>query len=74
MDQKLRGMVAWIKAIRDDKVVGRGTCSSIDECYSDAELEARLKEENIKGKIESVAWARRCEKLYREMEKNTQDW
>ena len=27
-----------IKAVRDDKLVGRGTCSSIDECWGDNEL------------------------------------
>ena len=27
-----------IEAVRKDKLVGRGSCSSIDECYGDAEL------------------------------------
>lgn len=28
----------FIEAVRSDKLVGRGTCSVIDECYTDEEL------------------------------------
>lgn len=66
---KLTGMPAWIKAVRDDAKVGRGSCSVIDECYTDAELEEALKRAGIKGKIESVRWARGVERLYRERER-----
>lgn len=31
-----------IQAIRTDRRVGRGSCTSIDECYDDAELVARF--------------------------------
>ena len=31
-----------VAAIRADKIVGRNTCSVIDECYTDAELAAHL--------------------------------
>jgi hypothetical protein len=27
-----------VKAIRSNKLIGSGTCSSIDECYEDSEL------------------------------------
>jgi hypothetical protein len=66
---KLIGMPAWIKAVRDDDKVGVGSCSVIDECLTDAELEAALKRDGIRGKIESVRWARRVERMYRELER-----
>jgi len=69
---KLIGMPAWIKAVRDDEKVGVGSCSVIDECYTDAELEDALKREGIKGKIESVRWARRVDRMYREREREAQ--
>jgi len=69
---KLIGMPAWINAVRIDEKVGRGSCSVIDECYTDAELEDALKRDGIKGKIESVRWARRVEKNYREREREVQ--
>ena len=65
---KLTGMPAWIRAIRDDARGGVGSCSVIDECWTDAELEKALKHENIRGKIESVRWARRIDRIYRERE------
>ncbi len=65
---KLIGMPAWIQAVRNDEKVGLGSCSVIDECYTDAELEEALKRDGIRGKIEAVRWARRVEKLYRERE------
>ena len=69
---KLIGMPAWIKAVRSDEKVGVGSCSVIDECYTDAELEAALVREGIKGKIESVRWARRVDRNYREREREVQ--
>lgn len=69
---KLIGMPAWIKAVRSDEKVGVGSCSVIDECYTDAELEEALKREGIRGKIESVRWARRVDRNYREREREVQ--
>jgi hypothetical protein len=61
-------MPAWVAAIRADNKVGIGSCSVIDECYTDAELERELNDAGIKGKIESVRWARNVDQLYRERE------
>lgn len=36
-----------VAAIRADKIVGVGTCSPIDECYTDAELAAYLDDAGI---------------------------
>lgn len=46
-----------VQAIRDDKLVGRGTCSTIDECYTDGELIEQLDSEGIHSTKESVEWA-----------------
>jgi hypothetical protein len=52
-----------VKAIRDDKKVGRGTCTTIDECYSDEELIAELNEEGVKTPADAVKWAHELEGL-----------
>ena len=68
---KLIGMPAWINAVRKDEKVGVGSCSVIDECYTDDELAAALREDGIRGKIESVSWARRIDRLFREREQSS---
>lgn len=57
-----------VAAIRSDVKVGRGTCSVIDECYSDSELLAALAEEGIDTVKAAVDWARDVERLFRERE------
>jgi hypothetical protein len=51
-----------IEAVRRDSVVGRGTCSSIDECYSDDELWEVISE--AKSEEEAVRIAREDEGLW----------
>ena len=53
---------AKIAAIRTDHIVGRGTCSMIDECFSDAELLEALKEDGVKSALDARSWARRLHK------------
>ena len=36
-----------VVAVRADATIGRGTCSSVDECFTDEEVIARLDEEGI---------------------------
>ena len=48
-----------IEAIRNDAMVGRGSCSSLDECYSDSELLELISEDNISTPRKAVEWARR---------------
>jgi hypothetical protein len=69
-----------IEAIRNDVMVGRGSCSSIDECYSDDELLKALDDSghgSLASPIESphaaVEWARRCETMWLEQGLN-QRW
>jgi hypothetical protein len=50
-------MDARVEAIRKHRLVGRGSCTSIDECFSDAELLAFLDENEVKTPEQAVAWA-----------------
>ena len=51
-------------AIRNHPKVGRGSCSTIDECYTDEELLRDLDAAGIKGKRAAVRWAREGENLW----------
>lgn len=57
-----------VAAVRSDVKVGRGTCSVIDECYSDRELAQALAEAKINTVKAAVKWARDVERLFRERE------
>lgn len=59
-------MEKLIEAIRNDELVGRGSCTSVDECYSDAELGEELKRAGISTPQAAVKWARDSEGLYLE--------
>ena len=54
-----------VKAIREDKRIGRGTCSTIDECYDDSDLIELLDEYDVKYPIDAVKWAIVHERLWR---------
>lgn len=62
-----------LKAIRDDVLVGDGSCSVIDECCSDAELIEELNKANITSAMEAINWAHKIEGLYLEQGLN-QRW
>ena len=55
-----------VLAIRDCPVVGRGSCSSIDECYDDSDLIKMLNEDNIESKKAAKNWALDHESLWLE--------
>jgi hypothetical protein len=57
-----------IAAVRGDVKVGRGSCSVIDECYGDRELDDALADAGIDTVNDAVAWARDVERLFRERE------
>lgn len=57
-------MKELIEAVRKDPVVGRGSCSSIDECWSDSDLEQYLREDGITDPKAAVRWAREHEELW----------
>jgi hypothetical protein len=55
-----------VVAVRADRLVGHGTCSSIDECYSDQELLEALDESEVKTPEDAIKWAREGEGLHLE--------
>ena len=57
-----------IAAVRADSKVGCGSCSVIDECYTDSELVAALEDSGIDTVGGAVEWARDIERLFRERE------
>ena len=56
----------WVEAIRQHKLGGRGSCSSIDECWSDVELSEMLVEQGIKSEKAAVTWALDVEGMWHE--------
>ena len=66
-------MDARVQAIREHKLVGRGSCSSIDECMSDEELVQELDERKVGTADEAVKWAVHHEDLFLEQGLN-QRW
>jgi hypothetical protein len=46
-----------VEAIRSNKRVGRGTCTTIDEAYTDNELVEALDEAEAITVEEAIAWA-----------------
>lgn len=60
-----------IAAVRADRLVGRGSCSSIDECYEDVELAELLAD--CKTEKEAIATAHKAEGLFLEQGLN-QRW
>lgn len=62
-----------VLAIRGDKVVGRGSCSSIDECLDDEDLRAELEQDKVQTPDDAIEWARQREGLFLEQGLN-QRW
>lgn len=66
-------MDACVAAIRSDKAVGRGSCSSIDECMDRADIVGTLAVDGIMDPAKAVEWARDHERLFLEQGLN-QRW
>ena len=64
-------MDSRVEAIRSSKIVGRGSCSSIDECMSDAELVQELDDDKVTDPTKAVEWAIDREDLHLENGLNT---
>ena len=45
-----------VNAIRGCPIIGRGTCSSIDECLSDKEIKEMLDEDGIDTDDGAIKW------------------
>jgi len=59
-------MDTLVKAIREDKLVGAGSCTSIDECFDDHEIAEELQREGITTVEGAIKWARDREGLWLE--------
>jgi hypothetical protein len=59
-------MDSRIAAIREDKRVGKNSCSSIDECMTDQEIQSALDEAGILTPDAALKWALRSEGLHLE--------
>ena len=55
-----------VQAIRTDRRVGSGSCSTLDECYEDVELLTKLIDDKVATPSEALAWAYRHELIYLE--------
>ena len=60
-----------VEAIRKDPCVGRGTCSSTDECLSDDTLSWELNKDGIVSTTAAIQWARDHEQMFMEQLLNT---
>ena len=60
-----------VKAIREDSKVGKGSCSRIDECFSDNELIEALDGDNIKTPRAALGWGYDDQGLFLEQALNT---
>jgi hypothetical protein len=60
-----------VQAIRADKLVGYGSCSTIDECTTDEELREKLDEAEVATPEEAIKWAYDYENLRDEQCLNT---
>ena len=58
-----------IAAVRADRRVGVGSCSVIDECYTDEELADELGDAGCTSAAAAVRWARAADRLWRERER-----
>lgn len=56
--------MAGIAAIRKDKIVGSGTCSVIDEAFTDDELREGMAEDGVVTAKQALAWARRIHRCW----------
>jgi len=62
-----------VTAIRNDKLIGSGTCSTVDEAYGDADLIEELDEGKITTPEAAVKWAIQLEDIQMEQALN-QRW
>jgi hypothetical protein len=54
-------------AIRENKLVGRGSCTVVDECYDDADIEKWLADDGINTVDGAIQWAIEAHTLFLQM-------
>ena len=63
-------MDARVIAVREHKLVGRGSCTTIDECLTNKELLWIFTEENVETPDAAVVWCLEAEGMEREQALN----
>lgn len=58
---------AMVEAVRNDPGIGRGTCSSVDECMDDSDLVHEIREYKLATPEAAVAHFRGGESLWRKV-------
>ena len=59
-----------VEAIRNNDLVGRNTCSVVDECYSDEDVIAELNDYQITTEVGAIKWAIEMETAHHEQALN----
>jgi hypothetical protein len=73
MEKSTSTLSNLVKAIRSDRRVGRGSCTSIDECYEDCEIAEELSRENVTTIEGAIKWAINREALWQGVAKERRD-
>tara|TARA_R110000803_G_scaffold205867_1_gene272782 strand:+ start:917 stop:1141 length:225 start_codon:yes stop_codon:yes gene_type:complete len=63
----MRPVDKWIEAIRSDKIVGKGTCSIVDETFSDDDLRTHLMKATSNGECSNRLEALTLMRTYHEI-------
>ena len=58
-EQRRVGHDPRVAAIRNDRKVGRWSCSPVDECFTDGELTDELDRAGVRTPASALRWARR---------------
>jgi len=61
-----------VEAIRQDPTFGEGSCSVVDECYTDEELLTALREAGVSTRPAALRWARQRHESFLEREQDCQ--
>jgi len=63
-------MMSLVETVRSCPIVGRGTCSTLDECMSDDEIAESLSEHGIETDDGAIKWGLRFEGMQLEQALN----
>tara|TARA_Y100000034_G_scaffold126674_1_gene178236 strand:+ start:527 stop:817 length:291 start_codon:yes stop_codon:yes gene_type:complete len=58
--------MSLVDSVRKCPIVGRGTCSAVDECLSDGEVQEMMDDDNVKTEKEAIKWAIQFESIQNE--------
>lgn len=62
-----------VEAIRNDPTIGRGSCSTVDECYTDLEVAETLDAEGIATPRQAVRFYRQGHDIWEDVAASTRN-